>query len=395
MRGKQFGWALSGASALGAILGMIFMSRQLDRATNTPGERALWVGAFFLMLFVFGFCALQLAMALNRTYKVERQPLWWVAFLLACVLLFGIGTGGQYLFMYSREEVVVPAEVDMVLLLDASGSMDSYGYTGPRTDAACQFVDSLDEDCRLQVMAFAGRVLDSSQLLTMDSTNKNALKQMISSIDASGATDFNEPLEKAKDTLDNLGRQNCNKAVILLTDGESGVDTSVVQSYMGSNIRIFSIRISSKNYLDADAQALADLAQSTGGFDTQLIPRADGSIDTADMLKAFQDAFEATAETEVNMREDLIVYAKDGITLWQFLIRALVMVLCAILIGIGYFGTVSLSSVISSGVMGLTASVLVSVVEGVGYLPCALTIVLLTETAYVFLDLRGEDQFDV
>lgn len=395
MRGKQFGWILSGASALGAGVGMALMSLNMDSATGTPNQRALWVGAFFLLLFVFGFCALQLAMALNKTYKVERRPLWWVAFLVACVLVFGVGVGGQYLFMYSKEEVVVPAEVDMVLLLDASGSMDSYGYTAPRTDAACQFVDSLDEDCRLQVMAFAGRVLDSSQLLTMDSVNKSAMKQMISSIDASGATDFSEPLQKAKETLDSQGRQNCNKAVILLTDGESNVETSVVNAYMGSDIRFFSIRISDRSYLDGDAQALADLAQSTGGFDTQLTPRTDGSIDTADMLKAFQDAFEATSETEVNMREDLIVYAEDGITMWQFLIRTLVIILCTILIGIGYFGVISLPSVISSGAMGLIAAILVTVLEGTGYFLCALTIVLLVETAFVFLDLRGEDHFDV
>ena len=395
MRGKQFGWVLSGSSALGAFLGMLLIGGQMSKATNTPGERALWVGAFFLMLFVFGFCALQMAISLNRTYKVERPPLWWVAFLLACVLVFGIGAGGQYLFMYSKEEIIVPAEVDMVLLLDASGSMDSNGYTAPRTDAACQFVDSLDEDCRLQVMAFAGRVLDSSQLLTMDSANKNVLKQMISTIDASGATDFNEPLQNAKDTLDNQGRQNCNKAVILLTDGEGDIDSGVVNAYTGTDIRVFTIRISNMSYLDADAKALADFAQHTGGFDTQLTPNPDGSIDTAAMLQAFQDAFEASTETEINMREDLIVYAKEGITMWQFLIRLLVIVLCAVIIGFGYFGVISLPSAICSGSMGLVAAILVTLLESTGYFLCGLTIVLLVETAYVFLDLRGEDHFNV
>lgn len=395
MRGKKFGWVLSAASALGALLGMIFMSSQMARATNTPGERALWVGAFFLMLFVFGFCGIQLAMLLSRTYKVERQPLWWAAFLLACALVFGIGAGGQYLFMYSREEVMVSAEVDMVLLLDASGSMDTNGYTAPRTEAACQFVDSLDEDCRLQVMSFAGRVLDSSQMLTMDSANKNVLKQMISLIDAYGSTDFNEPLQMAMDTLNGQSRPNCNKAVILLTDGESNLDAGIVNAYVGSDIRVFSIRISSKSNLDADAQALADFAKSTGGFDAQLTPNPDGSINTGDMLKAFQDAFKATSDTEIKMSEDLIVHAKDGVTIWQFLIRALVIVLCAIAIGFGYFGVISLPSVVSSGIMGLVAAILVTVLEGAGYALCALVIVLLIETAYVFLDLRGEDHFDV
>ncbi len=395
MRGKQFSWLLSGASALGAVLGMVFMGGQIDRATNTPGERALWAGAFFLMLFMLGFAALQLAMLLNRTHKVERRPMWWVAFLLACVLVFGIGAGGQYLFMYSKEDVIVPAEVDMVLLLDASGSMETGGFNTPRTDAACQFVDSLSDDCRLQAISFAGTVLDSTQLLPMSSANKSTLKQMITAIDASGTTDFNEPLRQAMDTLNDQGRQNCNKAVILLTDGQSGLDSSVVDDYLNSDIRVFTIRISEFTSLDSDEQALVDLANNTGGFDTLLQCRSDGSIDTADMLTAFQDAFEATSESRVNMREDLIVYAEDDITLWQFVIRAVVIVLCAIITGFGYFGQISLPSVVSSGVMGLIAAILVTVLEGAGYFLCALVITLLVETAYVFLDLRGEDHYDV
>lgn len=395
MRGKQFGWVLSGASALGALCAMLLLTMQMENAMDTPAGRAVWVGAFFLMMFVFGFCALQLAMLLSRKYKVERPRLWWAAFLLACVLVFGIGFGGQYLFMYSKEEVVVPAEVDMVLLLDASGSMESYGYIEPRNDAACQFVDSLDEHCRLQAVAFAGRVMDSTQLLKTDSANKAVLKQMISAIDASGITDFNEPLKLAKDTLDSQGRPDCNKAVILLTDGDSPLDPDVINMYVNSDIRVFSIRISSDSILIANAQALADFAQNTGGSDTQLTPNPDGSIDTADMVKAFRDAFEATSETEVNMRKDLIIYAEDGVTMWQFVIRALVIVLCAVIIGIGYFGVISLPSAISSGVMGLITAILVTVLEGVGYFLCELVVVLLVGTGYVFLDLRGEDHFDV
>lgn len=395
MRGKQFSWILSGASALGALLGMIFMSSQMRMATTAPDERALWVGAFFLMVFVFGFCALQLAMVLSKSYKVERPPLWWAAFLVACVLIFGIGVGGQYLFMFSREEIVKPAEVDMVLLMDASGSMDAAGYNTPRTEAACQFVDSLSDDCRLQAVSFAGTVLDSTQLLPMSASNKNILKQMICAIDASGATDFNQPLRQAMSTLNSEGRQNCNKAVVLLTDGQSGLDANVVSSYINSDIRVFTVRISKYTSLDYDEQALVDLANNTGGFDTQLTPNPDGSIDTKDMLTAFQAAFEATSETEVNMREDLIVYAEDGISFWQFLVRAITVILCAVAIGIGYFGTVSLPSVIGSGVMGFVASLLITLLEGAGYTLCALIVVVLLGTAFVFLDLRGEDHFDV
>lgn len=395
MRGKQFGWVLSGASALGALIGMIFMSVQMNRAADSSLGRALWVGGFFLMLFVFGFCALQLAIMLNKTYQVQRRPLWWVAFLLACVLIFGISTVGQFAFMYSTEKVLVPAEVDMVLLLDASSSMAAFGYNDSRTDAACQFVDSLSEDCRLQGVSFAGTVLDSTQLLTMNTANKATLKQMISAIDAAGSTDFNEPLRQAMDTLNREGRPDSKKAVVLLTDGQSELDSGVVSSYVGSDILVFTVRIDKSSSLDLDEQALVDLATQTGGFDTHLVPGPGGKVNAGDMLQAFQSAFEATSQVEVNMREDLIVYAEDGITFGQFLIRTLVIVLCTVVIGFGYFGKISLPSIISGGVAGLIASVLVCILEGAGYALCALILVLLTGTAYVFLDLRGEDHVDV
>lgn len=395
MRGKKFGWLFSGASALGALLGAIFMEGQIERTADSPAQRVLWAGAFFLILFAFGFVAMQLAMAMNKTYKVQRSPMWPVAFLLAGVLVFGIAAGGQYLFMYSKEEVTTSAQVDMVLLLDASGSMDSSGFNDPRTEAACRFVDSMRDDSRLQAVSFAGRVIDSTGLLPMDAANKDILKQMIRAIDASGTTDFNEPLSLAMNTLNSQGRPDCNKAVVLLTDGQADLDSRVVSDYLASDIRVFTIRISYSTSLTGDEQALVDLAQGTGGFDTLLVPRADGSIDTAAMLQAFQDAFQATSETKINMREDLIVYAKNGVTFWQWLLRVLVFALCAIVIGFGYFGTVSIPSIIGNGALGVAGGVLVSILESGGFFLCALITVLLVGTAYVFLDLRGEDHYDV
>ena len=395
MKGKRFSLFLSGISALGVFGGMLIMLNQIDRVTNQPGERALWMGAFFLVVFVLGFVALQLAMAIYKNYRVERPGLWWAAFLVTCVLIFGIGAGGQYLFMFSREEVVIPAEVDMVLLLDASGSMETGGYSGPRTDAACQFVDSLDESSRLQAVSFAGTVVDSTALLPADSANKDQLKQMIRTIDASGTTDFNEPLTLAMNTLNSQGRPNCNKAVILLTDGQSTLDSSVVDQYLNTDIRVFTIRISNVSSLTAEEQALVDFATNTKGFDAHLMPRSDGSIDTSAMLQAFKDAFDATSETNVNMRKGLIVCSQEGVTMWQFLIRVLVMVLCAVVIGFGYFRRISPAAVLSSAVMGLSAAVLVTALDGEGIFVCTLVTVLLIETPFVFLELRREDQLNV
>jgi|GEM_PF-1509042 len=394
MNRKTFCISATLGSLVGAVLFAILITPRNFDALSTAGERIFWVGGFFLAVFAGGFAGLHLTLHFSRKYKIQRSKLWLPAFLLVCVLLFGIGAGGQALFMYSKEEVLVPASADMVLLLDASGSMDSSGYTRPRTDAGCQFVNSLSDDNRLQAVSFAGTVLDSTSLINMDTQGKNTLTQFIQGIDSVGATDFNAPLRQAMQTLSKQGRADCGKAVILLTDGDGDLDSDVIKTYVGSDVKVFTIRISSDTYLNSEAQALADFAADTGGFDVQLTPAADGTVDAADMLKAFQDAFQATTETRVNMSKDLLVYAEQT-SFWQFLLRTLVFILCAILIGIGYFGQFSLKLLVANGACGLISAVLVTLLNGSSYGLCVAVICLLMATAFVSLDMNGEDVYDV
>ena len=394
MNRKTFCVSATLGSLVGAVLFALLITPRNFEALSTAGERIFWVGGFFLAVFAGGFAGLHLTLHFSRKYKIQRTRLWIPAFLLACVLLFGIGAGGQALFMYSKEEVLVPASADMVLLLDASGSMDSSGYTRSRTDAGCQFVNSLSDDNRLQAVSFAGTVLDSTSLINMDTQGKNTLTQFIQGIDSVGATDFNAPLRQAMQTLSKQGRADCGKAVILLTDGDGDLDSDVIKTYVGSDVKVFTIRISSDTYLSSEAQVLADFAADTGGFDVQLTPAADGTVDAADMLKAFQDAFQATTETRVNMSKDRLVYAEQT-SFWQFLLRTVVFILCAILIGIGYFGQFSLKLLVANGVCGLVSSVLVTLLNGSSYGLCVAVICLLMATAFVSLDMNGEDVYDV
>ena len=394
MNRKTFCISATLGSLIGAVLFAILITPRNFDALSHAGERIFWAGGFFLAVFAGGFAGLHLTLHFSKKYKIQRTGLWLPAFLLACVLLFGIGAGGQALFMYSKEEVLVPASADMVLLLDASGSMDSSGYTQPRTDAGCQFVNNLSDDNRLQAVSFAGTVLDSTGLINMDTQGKNTLTQFIQGIDSVGATDFNAPLRQAMQTLTAQGRADCGKAVILLTDGDGDLDSDVIKTYVGSDVKVFTIRISSDTYLSFDAQALADFAKDTGGFDVQLTPAADGTVDAADMLKAFQDAFQATAETRVNMSKDLLVYAEQT-SFWQFLLRTVVFILCAMLIGIGYFGQFSRRLLAANGVCGLVSAVLVTLLNGSSYGLCVTVICLLMATAFVSLDMNGEDVYDV
>lgn len=372
-------WPLS---FLGGVLGAVLMMPGLILSPATPLGRTLWSGGFFLAVFLGGFVGLTVALALSRRYKVRRPRAWPVALILCAALVFGVGAGGQWLFMYSKETVVLPAEVDMVLLLDASGSMDSYGYSEPRTEAACQFVDSLDEDCRLQVVSFAGWVLDSTNLLTMDDAGKDAAKAMIRSIDSVGMTDFNAPLQTAMDTLTTRAREGVNRAVVLLTDGEGELSQRVISAYLDSDIKVMTIRISTAARPTAEAQALISFAQGTGGFDARLTPQSGGGIDASDMLAAFEDAFQASTETRTNMAEDLLV-CSAGNSLYQILIRVATLLLCALLFGIGYFSRILRLGILFDLLCGLAAALLLTLLGGLPYIVCALVLCVLLAGSFV------------
>ena len=61
MRGKQFSWLFSGASALGAFLGVILISGRMNLAAYQPTERILLTGGIFTVMFLIGFLMLQFA----------------------------------------------------------------------------------------------------------------------------------------------------------------------------------------------------------------------------------------------------------------------------------------------------------------------------------------------
>lgn len=361
---------------------------------NGAKEYILWSGAFFAAIFIGGFGGLQLSLALNRRCRPLRPKRWLSAFAACAALIFAAGAGGQALFMLSSEEVqITSSSVDMVLLLDASGSMDESGYSRPRTEAASQFVDALSPDHTLQAVAFASTVIDSTQLLALDDAGKQSLKAFISAIDSVGMTDFNEPIKMAVDTLSTQTQPERNKAILLLTDGEGDLDDDVVSSLVNSDIRVFSVRIDDSGSLSSRARALVDLAEATGGFDTCLRPDREGNVDTADLLAAFQAAFEASTEDQLVMKEELLISSETA-SIYQLLIRLATLVVCGILFGVGFYAQLKVSALLFNALSGAALTVAVSLLGGSTAL-CILLCCLLLASAYVTLERNGGDTLDV
>lgn len=409
MNQKKYDWIPTVVTFLAGIAGALllhFVGEDLRLGDET---RPWWMGLFFLVIFLLGFAGLHIYLIFSK-YQVQRPKAWYLWALGAAVLVFALGVGGEYVYMRSSEEVtkkettekeVASKEnVDVVLLLDDSGSMEGYGYEPLRDDAAREFINGLDESTQLQVYGFAGPV-DSplaSALLPMDDSGKTTARDYISTIDCYGITDFDFALEFALETLttDPNVRPDSKKAVILLTDGEAyNLLGSCFQDYLDQGIQLFTIRIYEFDNLGDDTQRLIDLANSSGGHDEQLKPDADGKIDSSAILKAFQNAFASTSTapttktstSEKTVYTDDLLICSESVSFWKVILRTVALMIVAVLFGCGYFGRFSLIYALIGCGVGAILTVLAALIGSV--LIASLISGALLATAVVLYEIPG------
>lgn len=383
-------WILSAVPAFLAAL-VLDPGRLIPEQTQM--QRILWSGGFFLLIYLAGFLGLSIGLAILsriRGFRVRRSGNWLLVFLLGAVLIFGAGAGGQALFMRSEAvDEYHPTPVDVVLLLDDSSSMELYGYDGARTEGTCLFVDSLDENVRVQVIAFSGLVREYLPFTTADDAGKEQIKEGVRNIDLTGLTDFDLPLTAAAQSLTENGRADCQKAILLFTDGEASLADETVQKVIGSGAKLFCVRISGSDQTDeisADMRKLADLAVQTGGADIVLEPAADGTVNAEDLLTAFQTAFAAVVET-IRVVPDGLLAVSAGITTYQWIIRVITILLIAVLTGIGFFGRIRPLPLILNLVSGAAFAIAIGAAGG-QYLLVAVCGGILLGSAFVVLQIR-------
>jgi len=114
--------------------------------------------------------------------------------------------------------------IDVVLIIDRSGSMGDGSPTriSSAKSAASTFVDAMSTSTnnRVGLVSFASSTTPDQSLTNSYST----VKTKINNLNAYGATQMRRALYEAITDLDNNGRSDAVKAVILLTDGDWNYD---------------------------------------------------------------------------------------------------------------------------------------------------------------------------
>lgn len=149
--------------------------------------------------------------------------------------------------------------IDVVFVIDSSGSMDWNDRNNLRLQAAKEFIDKLGENDRAAVVDF-----DSSARLYQKFTTDHAmLYNAINRVDKSGGTNLSIGMSLAISQFvsSEYTRTDAYKYIILLTDGDGTYSTSYTTQAKDNEITVYTIGLSN----NVKQSVLKNIALGTGG----------------------------------------------------------------------------------------------------------------------------------
>ncbi|XP_038872830.1 voltage-dependent calcium channel subunit alpha-2/delta-1-like [Salvelinus namaycush] len=151
---------------------------------------------------------------------------------------------------------------DMLILVDASGSVSGLTLKLIRTSVG-EMLETLSDDDYVNVVYFNTRVNNTAcfeHLVQANVRNKKILKDAVQNISAKGITNYTKGFEFAFEQLyaTNITRANCNKIIMLFTDGGEERASAILQKYNADKkVRIFTFSVGQHNYDKGPVQWMA------------------------------------------------------------------------------------------------------------------------------------------
>ncbi|XP_037623875.1 voltage-dependent calcium channel subunit alpha-2/delta-1 isoform X1 [Sebastes umbrosus] len=151
---------------------------------------------------------------------------------------------------------------DMLILVDASGSVSGLTLKLIRTSVS-EMLETLSDDDYVNVVYFNTRVKKTAcfdHLVQANVRNKKLLKDAVQNITAKGITNYTKGFEFAFEQLSttNITRANCNKIIMLFTDGGEERARAILEKYNADKkVRIFTFSVGQHNYDKGPVQWMA------------------------------------------------------------------------------------------------------------------------------------------
>nr|XP_033814818.1 voltage-dependent calcium channel subunit alpha-2/delta-1 isoform X1 [Geotrypetes seraphini] len=142
---------------------------------------------------------------------------------------------------------------DMLILVDVSGSVSGLTLKLIRTSVS-EMLETLSDDDYVNVASFSNNAQDVScftHLVQANVRNKKVLQEAVHKMGAKGMTDYKKGFSFAFDQLlnFNVSRANCNKIIMLFTDGGEEKAQEIFKKYNNDKkVRIFTFSVGQHNY---------------------------------------------------------------------------------------------------------------------------------------------------
>lgn len=206
----------------------------------------------------------------SNTYILSQNlPLLITRILLISVLV--LSAAGMVFWSFGQS-----SDFNYVLAIDASSSMLADDFYPSRLEAAksasINFVDSVSSETTVGIVSFSGAAFIETEL----TSNRGDVKDKIRSVDIKsvGGTDIGEAIITSTNVL---LKEEKARVIVLLTDGQSNVGTSVYDAidYANDNqVIVYTIGVATKeggsfmrikSISQLDEETLVEIAQRTGG----------------------------------------------------------------------------------------------------------------------------------
>ncbi|XP_067907451.1 voltage-dependent calcium channel subunit alpha-2/delta-2a isoform X3 [Heterodontus francisci] len=158
---------------------------------------------------------------------------------------------------------------DMMIIVDVSGSVSGLTLKLMKT-SVIKMLDTLSDDDYVNVASFndeANPVACFKQLVQANVRNKEVLKDAVQEMNAQGVTDYKSGFNYAFEQLLNTTsiRANCNKMIMMFTDGGEDRAQDVFERYNWPNktVRVFTFSVGQHNY---DVTPLQWMACANKGY---------------------------------------------------------------------------------------------------------------------------------
>ncbi|GBD95807.1 von Willebrand factor type A domain protein [bacterium BMS3Abin06] len=200
-----------------------------------------------------------------RVVKINLKAA--VIILIAAAVVFASGSS------YSGDK----GNMDVVLVMDSSGSMKKTDPLSLRIPAAKLFISLIGENDRAGVISFSERSYPIIDLTPVDSeNNKDKIFKAIEKISSNGLyTNLHDALNKGIDLLPQNQKAESNQIIILMSDGMMDVgdpdeDKKLVDKIKNEltailedrGIRVYTIAFTEQS----DRKLLEKISKQTGGF---------------------------------------------------------------------------------------------------------------------------------